>query len=99
MPRPSRRALTPPNTEKRRTTIARWAAWEDHVKLITAVIKPFKLDDVKAALDVAGAHGVTVSEVQGYGRQRGHSEVYRGAEYRVDFVPKLRLEVLVDDPD
>ena len=69
------------------------------MKLITAVIKPFKLDDVKAALDVAGAHGVTVSEVQGYGRQRGHSEVYRGAEYRVDFVPKLRLEVLVDDPD
>jgi len=69
------------------------------MKLITAVIKPFKLDDVKAALDVAGAHGVTVGEVQGYGRQRGHSEVYRGAEYRVDFVPKLRLEVLVDDPD
>jgi nitrogen regulatory protein P-II 1 len=67
------------------------------MKLVTAIIKPFKLDDVKAALDAVGAQGVTVSEVQGYGRQRGHTEVYRGAEYRVDFVPKLRVEVICDD--
>jgi nitrogen regulatory protein P-II 1 len=69
------------------------------MKLITAVIKPFKLDDVKAALEVLGVQGLTVSEVQGFGRQRGHTEVYRGAEYVVDLVPKVRLEVLVDSPD
>ncbi|MGZ4631198.1 MAG: P-II family nitrogen regulator [Actinomycetes bacterium] len=69
------------------------------MKLITAVIKPFKLDDVKSALESFGVHGNTVSEASGYGRQRGHTEVYRGAEYTVDLVPKVRLEVLVDDPD
>ncbi len=69
------------------------------MKLVTAIVKPFKLDDVKSALDGAGAHGLTVSETQGYGRQRGHTEVYRGAEYQVDFVPKVRVEVLVDDED
>jgi len=69
------------------------------MKLVTAIVKPFKLDDIKAALDGAGAHGLTVSETQGYGRQRGHTEVYRGAEYQVDFVPKVRVEVLVDDDD
>jgi nitrogen regulatory protein P-II 1 len=69
------------------------------MKLITAVIKPFKLDDVKTALQTFGISGMTVSEVQGYGRQRGHTEVYRGAEYVVDFVPKVRIEVLVDDSD
>jgi nitrogen regulatory protein P-II 1 len=69
------------------------------MKLVTGVIKPFKLDDVKAALESFGVAGITVSEVQGYGRQRGHTEVYRGAEYRVDFVPKVRIEVLVDDDD
>ena len=69
------------------------------MKLIVAVLKPFKLDDVKEALKAAGISGMTVSEVQGFGRQRGHTEVYRGAEYEVDFVPKLRLEVLVDDAD
>jgi nitrogen regulatory protein P-II 1 len=69
------------------------------VKLITAVIKPFKLDDVKAALETFGVHGLTVSEASGYGRQRGHTEVYRGAEYKVDLVPKLRVEVLVEDED
>jgi nitrogen regulatory protein P-II 1 len=67
------------------------------MKLIVAVLKPFKLDDVKEALKTAGISGMTVSEVQGFGRQRGHTEVYRGAEYEVDFVPKLRMEVLVDD--
>ena len=67
------------------------------MKLITAIIKPFKLDDVKTALEGAGVTGITVSEASGYGRQRGHSEVYRGAEYEVDFVPKLKLEVLIDD--
>jgi nitrogen regulatory protein P-II 1 len=69
------------------------------MKLITAIIKPFKLDDVKAALEAFGVHGMTVSEASGYGRQRGHTEVYRGAEYTVDLVPKIRLEVVVDDAD
>ncbi|MFC5290888.1 P-II family nitrogen regulator [Actinokineospora guangxiensis] len=67
------------------------------MKLVTAIIKPFTLDDVKAALEQIGVLGMTVSEVQGYGRQKGHTEVYRGAEYSVDFVPKIRVEVLVDD--
>ncbi|MEJ5915950.1 P-II family nitrogen regulator [Pseudokineococcus sp. 1T1Z-3] len=69
------------------------------MKLITAVIKPHKLDDVKSALEAFGVQGMTVSEASGYGRQRGHTEVYRGAEYTVDLVPKNRLEVLVDDVD
>ena len=69
------------------------------MKLVTAVIKPFRLEDVKEALEAFGTSGITVSEATGYGRQRGHSEVYRGAEYTVDFVPKLRVEVLVDDAD
>jgi nitrogen regulatory protein P-II 1 len=69
------------------------------MKLVTAIVKPFKLDDVKAALEAFGIHGLTVSEVNGYGRQKGHTEVYRGAEYTVDFVPKVRVEVLVDDSD
>jgi nitrogen regulatory protein P-II 1 len=67
------------------------------VKLVTAVIKPFKVDDVKAALETLGVHGLTISEVQGYGRQKGHTEVYRGAEYKVDFVPKIKIEVVVDE--
>jgi nitrogen regulatory protein P-II 1 len=67
------------------------------VKLVTAIIKPFTLDDVKAALEELGLLGMTVSEVRGYGRQKGHTEVYRGAEYAVDFVAKLRIEVLVED--
>lgn len=67
------------------------------MKLVVAVVKPFKLDDVKEALKSLGVHGMTVSEVQGFGRQRGHTEVYRGAEYEVEFVPKIRLEILVDD--
>jgi nitrogen regulatory protein P-II 1 len=67
------------------------------MKLIVAVLKPFKLDDVKEALKVMGVQGMTLTESQGFGRQRGHTEVYRGAEYEVDFVPKLRVEVLVDD--
>ena len=69
------------------------------MRLVTAVIKPFKLDEVKSALETFGVAGLTLSEVQGYGRQRGHVEVYRGAEYQVDFVPKVRLEVLVSDND
>ena len=69
------------------------------MRLVTAVVKPFKLDDVKNALEALGVQGMTVSEVQGFGRQRGHTEVYRGAEYTVDFVPKVRLEVLVDEAD
>ena len=67
------------------------------MKLITAIVKPFTLDDIRAALEQLGALGMTVSEVQGYGRQKGHTEVYRGAEYAVDFVAKLRVEVVTDD--
>ena len=67
------------------------------MKLITAIMKPFKLDDVKDALKAAGVQGITVSEVRGFGRQGGHSETYRGAEYKIDFVPKVRLELVVDD--
>ena len=69
------------------------------MKLITAIIKPFKLDDVKEVLRGLAVQGMTVSEAQGFGRQRGHTEVYRGTEYTVDFVPKVRVEVLVDDFD
>jgi nitrogen regulatory protein P-II 1 len=69
------------------------------MKLVTAIVKPFKLDEVKDSLKGAGIQGMTVSEVQGFGRQAGHTEVYRGAEYTVDLVPKVRLEVLVDDDD
>ena len=69
------------------------------MRLVTGIVKPFKLDDVKTALESFGVQGMTVSEVQGFGRQRGHTEVYRGAEYTVDFMPKVRLEILVDDGD
>ena len=67
------------------------------MKLVTAVIKPFKLDDVKDALQSAGCAGITVSEVRGFGRQGGHTETYRGAEYKIDFVPKVSVHVVVDD--
>jgi nitrogen regulatory protein P-II 1 len=67
------------------------------MKLITAIIKPFRLDDVKNALKAGGIQGITVSEVQGFGRQAGHTEVYRGAEYTVDFIPKAKLEILCED--
>jgi nitrogen regulatory protein PII len=67
------------------------------VKLVTAIVKPFKLDEVKEALRGIGVNGLTVTEVQGFGRQRGHTEVYRGAEYQVDFVPKVKVEVLADE--
>jgi nitrogen regulatory protein P-II 1 len=67
------------------------------MKLITAIVKPFRLDAVKTALQELGVHGLTVSEASGYGRQHGHTEVYRGAEYRVDLVPKMRIEVVVED--
>lgn len=67
------------------------------MKKIEAIIKPFKLDEVKDALGSIGIQGLTVLEVQGFGRQKGHTEVYRGAEYKVDFVPKVKLEILVDD--
>ena len=68
------------------------------MKLVVAVLKPFKLDDVKEALKNIGVQRMTLTEAQGFGRQRGHTEVYRGAEYEVDFVPKIRVEVVVDDP-
>ena len=69
------------------------------MRLIVAIIKPFRLDEVKTALLSMGVEGMTVTEVRGFGRQRGHTEVYRGAEYKIDFVPKLRLEILVDESD
>lgn len=69
------------------------------LKLITAIIKPFKIEDVREALSEAGAGGVTVTEVKGYGRQKGHTELYRGAEYVVDFLPKLKVEVVVPEAD
>jgi nitrogen regulatory protein PII len=69
------------------------------VKLITAIVKPFKLDDVKDALKAIGIQGMTVSEVRGFGRQGGHSETYRGAEYTIEFVPKVRLELVIEDND
>ena len=67
------------------------------MKLITAIIKPFKLDDVKSALRSAGVEGMTITEVRGFGRQGGHTETYRGAEYQIDFVPKVKIEVVTDD--
>jgi nitrogen regulatory protein PII len=67
------------------------------MKLVVAVIKPFKLDEVKEALRMVGVNGLTATEVQGFGRQRGHTEVYRGAEYQVDFVPKVKVEVMAED--
>jgi len=67
------------------------------MKIITAIIKPFKLDDVRQALGEIGVQGLTVSEVKGFGRQKGHTELYRGAEYVVDFLPKVKLEVAIDD--
>ncbi len=69
------------------------------MKLITAIVKPFKLEDVKDALKSAGVHGLTICEVQGFGRQSGHTEVYRGAEYTIDFVPKIRVEIVTEDAD
>jgi nitrogen regulatory protein P-II 2 len=69
------------------------------MKLIKAIIKPFKLDDVREALSEVGVQGITVSEVKGFGRQKGHTELYRGAEYRVDFLPKVKLETVVSDED
>ncbi len=66
------------------------------MKKIEAIVKPFKLDDVKDALNALGIKGMTISEVKGYGRQRGHKEIYRGAEYKVDFLPKIKIEVVVD---
>ena len=69
------------------------------MQLITAIVKPLKIDDVKDALKAAGIQGITVSEVRGFGRQGGHTETYRGAEYKIDFVPKVRLEIVVDNSE
>ncbi|QXC59124.1 P-II family nitrogen regulator [Aquihabitans sp. G128] len=69
------------------------------MKLITAIVKPFRLDEVKSSLKAAGVAGITVSEVQGFGRQAGHTEVYRGTEYQIDFVPKVSIELVVQDDD
>ena len=69
------------------------------MKLITAIVKPAKVDDIKVALQAAGVAGMTVSETRGFGRQKGHTEIYRGAEYRVDFLPKVRIEVLAEDAE
>lgn len=72
-------------------------AWEIKMKLVSAVIKPFKLDDVREALSEIGIQGVTVTEVKGFGRQKGHTELYRGAEYVVDFLPKVKIEIAIQD--
>src|SRR6266550_340390 len=72
-------------------------AGDAHMKLVMAIIKPFKLEDVRDALNAVGVHGMTVGEVKGYGRQKGHTEIYRGAEYVVNFLPKLKVEVAVED--
>ncbi len=69
------------------------------MKIVTAIVKPFKLDDVKTALKDAGVVGITVTEVKGFGRQGGHTETYRGTEYKIDFVPKVKLEIVIDDAD
>lgn len=69
------------------------------MKLVTGIIQPFQLDDVKSALESVGVNGLTVSEASGFGRQKGHTEVYRGAEYKVDLIPKVRVEVLISDAD
>jgi nitrogen regulatory protein P-II 1 len=69
------------------------------MKLITAIVKPAKVDDIKVALQAAGVAGMTVSETRGFGRQKGHTEIYRGAEYTVDFIPKVRIEILAEDKD
>jgi nitrogen regulatory protein P-II 1 len=79
------------------TTSAKQPAREVHMKKIEAIIKPFKLDDVKEALTGIGVIGMTVSEVRGFGRQKGHTELYRGGEYTVDFLPKIKVEVVVPD--
>jgi nitrogen regulatory protein P-II 2 len=71
--------------------------WEHSMKLVTAIIKPFKLDDVREALHAVGIQGLTVTEVRGFGRQKGHTELYRGAEYVVDFLPKMKIEAAVTD--
>lgn len=82
------------------SSLPTWPGHEDpNMKLITAIIKPFKLDDVRDALGEVGVTGMTVSEVKGFGRQKGHTELYRGAEYVVDFLPKLKLEIAVPDAD
>jgi len=82
---------------RRRLGITRTRHWRFRVKKIEAVIKPFKLDDVKDALHEIGVSGITVTEVKGFGRQKGHTELYRGAEYVVDFLPKVKVEVVVED--
>ena len=69
------------------------------MKMVTAIVKPFKLDEVREALSTIGVQGVTVTEVKGFGRQKGHTELYRGAEYVVDFLPKIKIELLLDDRD
>ena len=68
------------------------------MKKIEAIIRPFKLDEVKEALVEEGIHGLTISEVRGYGRQKGHTEIYRGSEYQIEFIPKIKIEIVVDDP-
>src|SRR5580658_4365490 len=82
---------------RRQETAGRATARARRMKLIIAVVKPFKLDEVREALVAAGVEGLTVSEVKGYGRQKGHTEIYRGAEYQVTFVPKVKLEAVVED--
>src|SRR5690606_29005106 len=96
-PRPPTTLVSSPWVEPEPPTASEKGSAE--MKLVTAVIKPFKLDEVKQALKSVGCEGITVTEVRGFGRQGGHTETYRGAEYQVDLLPKVKVEVVVDDPD
>jgi nitrogen regulatory protein P-II 2 len=89
--------ISDPDSQVHRPQPQRWGEEPHAMKLITAIIKPFKLDDVRHAVSEVGVQGVTVTEVRGFGRQRGHTEIYRGAEYVVEFVPKTKIEIAVDD--
>jgi nitrogen regulatory protein P-II 2 len=99
-----RRRVTKPDTELRlELGLFSWGkstnSGESFMKLVTAIIKPFKLDDVRESLSEIGVQGITVTEVKGFGRQKGHTELYRGAEYVVDFLPKVKIDVAIDDKD
>jgi nitrogen regulatory protein P-II 2 len=80
-----------------KTLLVRKAEGKTNMKLVTAIVKPFKLDDVREALSEIGVQGITVTEVKGFGRQKGHTELYRGAEYVVDFLPKVKIEIAISD--
>lgn len=101
LPKTNYEALTKVNTQNLRISDInpKQERQNKDMKLVTAIVKPFKVDDVKDALKNANVHGMTVTEVKGFGRQGGHTETYRGSEYQIDFVPKVKMELVVDDAD